>query len=66
MWTPYELKCLSDLSESKTIDSVCTQEELALIGKNSTRLSNLRNSVFVPIHNQPVFKIIFVVMFELI
>ena len=56
MWTPYELKCLSDLSESTTIDTVCTTEELALIGRNSTRLSNLRNSVFVPIHNYPVFK----------
>ena len=55
MWTPFELKCLSDLNDSKSIDTVCTTEELALISKNSTRLSNLRNSVFVPIHNQPVY-----------
>ena len=56
MWTPFELKCLSELNDSKSIDTVCTTEELALIAKNSTRLSNLRNSVFVPIHNQPVYK----------
>ena len=56
MWTPFELKCLSDLNDSKSIDTVCTTEELALIGKNSTRLSNLRNSIFVPIHNQPVYE----------
>ena len=56
MWTPFELKCLSDLNDSKSIDTVCTTEELALIAKNSTRLSNLKNSVFVPIHNQPVYK----------
>ena len=54
MWTKYELKSLFEMYDHDTIDSVCNKEEMKILGENSTRLSNLRNAVFVPQHNNPV------------
>ena len=54
MWTSAELKSLNDIMEDYTLDQVCTKEEIAIIGENSTRINNLRNAVFVPMHNRPV------------
>ena len=54
MWTSGELKKLGDTVEDVNIDTVCTQDELNIIGKNSTTLGNLRNAIFVPKHNHLV------------
>ena len=54
MWTSAELKSLNDIMEDYTLDQVCTKDEIDIIGENSTRINNLRNAVFVPMHNRPV------------
>ena len=54
MWTSDELKLLNDITEDYTLADVCTEDELAIIGDNSTRLDNLRNAIFIPMHNRPV------------
>ena len=54
MWTSAELKSLNDISEDYTLADVCTDDERAIIGDNNTRLDNLRNAIFVPMHNRPV------------
>ena len=54
MWTSAELKSLNDIMEDYTLDQVCTKDEIDIIGENSTRINNLRNAVFIPMHNRPV------------
>ena len=54
MWTSDELKLLNDITEDYTLADVCTDDERAIIGDNNTRLDNLRNAIFVPMHNRPV------------
>ena len=54
MWTSGELKKLQDCLADDTLESLCTDDEIKIIGENSMRLVNLRNALFVPRHAFPV------------
>ena len=54
MWTQDELTDLSLTVRKVDIDEFCTDEEIAVIGENSTRLRNLKSDIFVPKHKRSV------------
>ena len=54
MWTQDELTDLSLTVQKVDIDEFCTNEEIAVIGENSTRLRNLKSDIFVPKHKRSV------------
>ena len=54
MWTSDELTDLSLTPRKVDIKEFCTEEEIAVIGENSTRLNNLKSDVFIPQHKRLV------------
>ena len=63
MWTQDELTDLSLTVRKVDIDEFCTDEEIAVIGENSTRLRNLKSDIFVPKHKRSVsFPIFFLTL----
>ena len=54
MWTQDELTDLSLTVRKVDISEFCTEEEIAVIGENSTRLRNLKSDLFVPKHKRSV------------
>ena len=54
MWTQDELTDLSFTVRKVDIGEFCTDEEIAVIGENSTRLRNLKSDIFVPKHKRSV------------
>ena len=54
MWTSDELTDLSLIPEKVDIREFCTEEEIGVIGENSTRLNNLKSDIFIPRHQRSV------------
>ena len=54
MWTQDEITDLSLTVNKVDISELCTQEEIEIIGENSTRLRNLKSDIFVPKHKRSV------------
>ena len=48
MWTYDELTELKASLDHVTLEEICTTEEIAVIGENSTRLTNLNTGLTVP------------------